>query len=569
MAENEVIIEVSARLDKAEAAIRKFEGQAEKSGEKAGKGFSAGLTAAVAAATAAVAALGVTLSKSITAAIEQENALNELNAALARTGQFSKEVSADFDAFSDQLERNSLFAGDVILSNAALIQSLGKLSADGLKQATQASADLAAALGVDLRTASQLVGKAAAGEVGTFGRYGIAIKEGATNAETFANALAVINRQFGGAAAAQVNTFSGQVTQLKNSFGKLLEEIGNVIIKSPAVVGGIRFISERIRALTAVLVEFAKNGGFTRILETGLDVARFFTIVLGPVIELIIKAFQRVGMAIGGVAAAIAALFSGNFAEAGSIIVDTFKEVGTQLIDTFKFEGTRSAVAFIDGFKESVSNAPPVAQEFKNTVQAEVETFSDISWNGFIESFRMSVAQMNDLAKGLLAQLKTTVVNGVGGAFQAIGSALVKGENAFAAFGKAILGLFGDIAIQLGTFYLTLGFANLFLNPAAASTQLAGGAALLVLGGALKALAGGGGGSSASSPAGGGAGAGPAESAVPTQLQEPEAQAPGTAVTVNVQGNILDRRQTGLEIAEAINEAFSTDGLVIARGAIV
>jgi hypothetical protein len=36
---------------------------------------------------------------------------------------------------------------------------------------------------------------------------------------------------------------------------------------------------------------------------------------------------------------------------------------------------------------------------------------------------------------------------------------------------------------------------------------------------------------------------------------------------VNVQGNVLDRRQTGLEIAEVINEAFGSGGVTFATGA--
>jgi len=567
MADNEVIIDVVAKLDKAEASLKKFEGTAKDSGNAAGLSLSTAIVAGAALAAAAIAALTLGIKKGIDEAILQEDAINDLNAALARSGQFSKEASLGMQEFAVGLQKASIFGDDTILKTATLIQSLGRLSTDGLKTATQASADLAAGLRIDLRSAALLVGKAAVGEISSFSRYGIVIKSGADNAQTFANALKAINQNFGGAAASQINTFGGRLTQANIAFGDLLEEVGNLIIKSPAMVISFKLFSDGINKLSKGIIEFRESGGFERILNTGIDLARFFTSVLGPVFEVIYNRIKLTGEGIGALAFALVSLVTGQFAQAAEAAKEGFGSI-FNITETFDLAGTNSALAFIDGFKESVKNAPPIDQEFKNAIQAEADTFSGISWNGFIEGFRMSVEQMSDLAKALMVQLKGTVVAGVGGAFQAIGGALVKGENAFAAFGKAILGMFGDIAIQLGQFYLTLGLANLFLNPAAAFGQLAGGAALLVLGGALKALSGGGG---ASAPAGGAAsgGGGGSTAAITTQQQQPEQQQRGTAVTVNVQGNILDRRQTGLELAEAINEAFSADGVVIARGAFV
>ena len=575
MAENEVIIEVIARLDKAEASLKKFEGTAKDSGQGAGdgfsKGFSTGIKAVAIAAAAAAAAIAIVFKKGIDEAIAGQNAINELNNALARTGQFSQAASLELQSFASALQKNSTFADDVILSNAALIQSLGKLSVGGLKQATQAAADLSAALGIDLRSASTLVGKAAAGEVGSFSRYGVVIKQGADNAETFANALTKLNQSFGGAAAAQAKTFGGSLDQLKNTFSDLIEEIGNLIVKSPPLAGAIRFISGVIERLTESVKQFGDSGGFKDMLTTAIDVASFFTAVLGPVFDVISNVVVSLGKSIGGLAAALVAFVTGDFSGALSILADVSAVAIEDVKTVFSTTGTDAAQGFLTGLRTAVTEAPPLVAEIKNVVQAQAETFSGISFNGFLDSFRMTVEQMNTLAKGVMVQLKTTVVSGVGGAFSAIGGALVKGENAFAAFGKAILGMFGDIAIQLGTFYLTLGFANLFLNPAAAAGQLAGGAALLILGGALKAIGGGGGAAASASASGGGGGSAAAapigESA--SSLQETGNQDPGTAVTVNIQGNVFDRRETGLAIAEIINESFATGGSVIARGAIV
>lgn len=172
----------------------------------------------------------------VAAAQVQEDAINDLNSALARTGQFSLQASQDLQAYASALQANSKFGDETILSTMSLIQSLGNLERDGLKGATQATLDMAAALNIDLKAAATLVGKAAAGEVSSFTRYGVAIQKGKDAAETFSNTLEALNSKFGGAAAAQIKTYSGAVTQTKNTFGDFQEEIGFVFTQNTALI---------------------------------------------------------------------------------------------------------------------------------------------------------------------------------------------------------------------------------------------------------------------------------------------------------------------------------------------
>jgi len=185
----------------------------------------------------------------VKAAQAQEDAINELNFALSSTGIYSKKTADDMQELANALQATTKFEDDVILKNAALIQNLGRLDKEGLKAATKAALDLSAALGIDLTQASTLVGKAAQGEVSMFKRYGIEIRKGATDAESFANALEKLNRNFGGAAAAQVNTFSGATARLKNTFGDLQEEFGNTIIKSKVFTSAINIANGAIQQI--------------------------------------------------------------------------------------------------------------------------------------------------------------------------------------------------------------------------------------------------------------------------------------------------------------------------------
>jgi hypothetical protein len=79
---------------------------------------------------------------------------------------------------------------------------------------------------------------------------------------------------------------------------------------------------------------------------------------------------------------------------------------------------------------------------------------------------------------------------------------------------------------------------------------------------------GGGGGSAAFTPVTGGGSTGDISSPV-VEAPAPEdtvAQTPGTAINLTINGNVLDRRETGLEIAQILEEQFADQGLTI-RGA--
>jgi len=172
--------------------------------------------------------------------------------------------------------------------------------------------------------------------------------------------------------------------------------------------------------------------------------------------------------------------------------------------------------------------------------------------------------------------VQSNIVNGLTAAFSQLGASLVKGSNGFEAMGKAVVAALGAMAIQIGSLMVATGLSFKALAPVLPIFGISGAAAviaglgLIALGGALSASAGG----EAGSPSGSGGGAGFGGSggfagtggevgALAPDLVQREK---GTVVNVNIQGNILDRRQTGLEIANIIQEQFDTNGNLIAQG---
>lgn len=191
----------------------------------------------------------------VEAAKRQEDAINKLNIALGASGIFSEEASQRQQDFASALQLTTKFGDEQILETQALIQSLGQLDEEGLQQATVAALDLASALSIDLKAATLLVGKAASGEVSSFSRYGLIIQKGADASETFAIALDAINSRFGGAAAAQVATFSGATAQLGNTWGDVTEEIGFAITSNDAVKEAIKELNIFLLEMKDFLIE--------------------------------------------------------------------------------------------------------------------------------------------------------------------------------------------------------------------------------------------------------------------------------------------------------------------------
>lgn len=273
------------------------------------------------------------------AAQEEEDAINKLNTALASAGKFSKQASEDFISFAKDLESVTKFSDDAVIAAGALLESLARLDSQGLQKATEAAANMASALGIDLESAVRLVGKAANGEVGALSRYGIQVQKGATDAQTFANTLDVLNSRFGGTASAQVKTFSGAIAQLGNQFNNLQEATGKVVTENPVLTQSIAALSVVIKDITQL---FEENSGvirqkFAEALLLAIDTARAFV----PVFEGIIKTFlvvgnvfEAVGSLIGGVVASISLALKGEFTSAFDAAKQSATDFGKKLAES-------------------------------------------------------------------------------------------------------------------------------------------------------------------------------------------------------------------------------------------
>lgn len=218
---NEVVIHVKGDASDAEKNIgglteklKAASGDLKKVGA-AFLGFGAALTA------------GLTLS--VKAAAEEEAGISRLSQALLNAGVSYDGVRRSLEATIEATQQKTSIADD---QQREALQKLVEVTGDYNKSLSLMPLvlDLAAAKGMDFGTASEIVGRVAAGNVTILSRYGIQLKEGATSTE----ALTALTQKFGGQAEKMGQTVSGQMKLLKANFGDAAEALGTALL--PVVI---------------------------------------------------------------------------------------------------------------------------------------------------------------------------------------------------------------------------------------------------------------------------------------------------------------------------------------------
>lgn len=214
-------------------------------------------TVAKIGAVAGAAAISAFAVKSVQAYSESEDAINNFEAALRANGDEVEKTSKRFQKFASDMESLTIFDDEQILNTLTYGRNLG-IATDKLQDAGKAAAGLAAKYKIDLQSAMQLVGKAAAGNTGTLSRYGIILDDTLSKEEKF-NALLKIGVANFSLAEAQTKTLQGRVKQLSNAWGNLQEAIGGVILQIINVKGGAVDATNAIQKLTEIITRNASK----------------------------------------------------------------------------------------------------------------------------------------------------------------------------------------------------------------------------------------------------------------------------------------------------------------------
>ena len=275
MAENSVQVELSIDEQKALRALTALTKKIDDFGKDVVKSINKSDVAFAAfAGTIASAALSKSISfisnkfsdftgfieDSVKAAAHAEASLNSLKFALASSGIASEQTIKNFEDLASQIQKTTKYEDDAVIANIALIQSLARLDEQGLKRATFAATNFATALGIDLESASRILGKASEGNTIALSKLGIEFKKGGTDGETFANVLTTIEKRFGGAAINESKTFAGAIAQIGNVYSDLKEKIGGLITQNPAIIAAFNVLKSVFIKTGEAIIEAFKGG---------------------------------------------------------------------------------------------------------------------------------------------------------------------------------------------------------------------------------------------------------------------------------------------------------------------
>ena len=227
-----------------------------------GKSMTMGLTAPLAAFGAL----------SVKAFAEQEKAESTLRASLQASGQ---EVDANMQKLkrmASEIQKVTTVGDEMSLAMMQQAVSMG-VQADQLDEATRGAIGLSKAFNLDLKMAMRASSAALLGQTEMLTRYIPELKD----IEDPAERVALVHLKMGEGftvATAEANATGGQLIQLKNAFGDLQEQVGEILARPAAWVttaarnGTIpgRKVGRRWRFLEADITEYldsVRTGGTT------------------------------------------------------------------------------------------------------------------------------------------------------------------------------------------------------------------------------------------------------------------------------------------------------------------
>jgi hypothetical protein len=226
-------------------------------------------SAAKSAAMYAAAYIGVRGIISITKqAIEafgiQEQAEKRLSVATGRnTDALLKQASA--------LQQVTTFGDEMIIGVQASLAAFADSDAE-IKKLTVATLDLAAATGMDLKAAGDLIAKSYGSSTNALSRYGIEVTGVANSTERLDTLTGNIAARFSGQAAAAGETMAGSMQQARNAVGDLAEVIGAALSDSVIeLAGDLKSASEDVIAFFEI---FNEQKTQTRVKELGEEILR-------------------------------------------------------------------------------------------------------------------------------------------------------------------------------------------------------------------------------------------------------------------------------------------------------
>ncbi|MGZ8351469.1 MAG: hypothetical protein ACXWU2_15685, partial [Allosphingosinicella sp.] len=219
------------------------------------------------AAGAALAAVSLGLVRGVQEAAEAERSYRRLEAVLSATGFAADITGRQISEFSGDMERSTLATAEAVQEAAAVLATFRSVSGDTFTRTLRLAQDMATVFGGDLSSSATQLGKALEDPIqglSALRRVGVtftqsqrdviqALIDTGQQAEAQRVILDALERQIGGAGAAEAKGLTGATNRLSDAWGNFLEQLGQTPQIAGFVEGALNTISNAIETVTGML----------------------------------------------------------------------------------------------------------------------------------------------------------------------------------------------------------------------------------------------------------------------------------------------------------------------------
>jgi hypothetical protein len=297
MASRTLTLSLAADIDNLQKGLKKADTEIQTFGDKVGAFGKKAAAAFAVAAAAAVAYASKLAVDGVKAAIEDEQAqLRLANALKAATGATDAQVKAT----EDMILQTSLATG---VADDALRPALQRLAVS-TKDTVEAqklltlALDISKASGKDLESVANALGRAQDGNTTSLGRLGLGLSKAELATLSFTEIQTKLSDLYGGAAAANAETFQGKIDRLKVGFDEAKESLGTALL--PTVERFISFLNETgLPTLNAFIAGLTGDEGLSASLTESQKGAESFGKVIAATAGIISGFITFVREAVG------------------------------------------------------------------------------------------------------------------------------------------------------------------------------------------------------------------------------------------------------------------------------
>jgi hypothetical protein len=282
-------------VDNLNKSLKTASGDVDSFGDKVGKaGIAIGKAFAAAAAAAGAAAIAIGI-EGVKAAIADEKAQTQLALALENaTGATQAQIKATEDSILQMSLATGVADDQLRPALGRLVRSTGDITK--AQDLLSTALDISAATGKPLEAVANSLGKAYDGNTAALGKLGIGLDAAELKTMSFEQVQGRLTELFGGAAAANANTYAGQIARVQVAFDEAKETLGTALL--PILDQLLKFINENaLPAIQAFSAAFSltEGDGFGKVItDVGATLKKTFT----PIIEGVKSVFDSVKTAV-------------------------------------------------------------------------------------------------------------------------------------------------------------------------------------------------------------------------------------------------------------------------------